>query len=409
VPLSFSRSFAEAWPPAAAFVVASALVGCGSGGAGTACGADAACAACDGPCVDGGDGADLAAIEAASWDAATHPNYMFVTSRRYPTDFDHIEVVDGYCEAAARAAGLPGRYRAWLSSQTVNALDRLAGARGWLRPDGQVFADTVDDIKSGRIASPPFIDELGGEIHTPLNDPVITGTDLLASSTMPCDHWTPDAATSGGPPNETFGGTTDATGGDWSSSSPAGCGPTLARFYCFGVDGSAPVKPVPVPGRKAFVTAAMFKTDLGLAGADALCADEAAAAGLGGKFLALLATSTASAASRFADLDGAVWVRLDGVPLNRAGESPFDEGGLLAPLNVDSTGTYNLSGYVTVGAHGPRALALPALTGCRDWTSVACTDVVLSVGDPSILGDWFRPLRATPFPCGTISVYCLEH
>ena len=146
-----------------------------------------------------------------------------------------------------------------------------------------------------------------------------------------------------------------------------------------------------------------------LAGADALCADEAAAAGLGGKFLALLATSTASAASRFADLDGAVWVRLDGVPLNRAGESPFDEGGLLAPLNVDSTGTYNLSGYVTVGAHGPRALALPALTGCRDWTSVACTDVVLSVGDPSILGDWFRPLRATPFPCGTISVYCLEH
>src|SRR5206468_3194505 len=75
-----------------------------------------------------------------------HPNYAFVTSQRVPTRFQPLEVADSRCNDAAAAAGLPGEYRAWLSTAAHYARDRLAGARGWIRTDGAPFADTVDDL-----------------------------------------------------------------------------------------------------------------------------------------------------------------------------------------------------------------------------------------------------------------------
>ncbi len=57
----------------------------------------------------------------------------------------------------------------------------------------------------------------------------------------------------------------------------------------------------PVTGRTAFVSTSSFDASTGISSADTLCQNEATAAGLpkSSTFLALLSTSTASAASRF--------------------------------------------------------------------------------------------------------------
>jgi hypothetical protein len=390
----------------ATLIAAAALLG------GSGCGSSAAGTACDGACsdaTDAGDAEDLAPFEALPWDAAVHPNYVFVTSQRYPTDFASLEVVDGYCNAAAHAAGLPGRYVAWLSSGTVDAKDRLGGARGWIRPDGQVFADTVDDIAMARIVSPPFLDEHGREIHTPTSDPVLTATDGTGRRVGgACDDW--KSRTEAMPTETTAGaGITAATSGYWTAGTSAGCGWALARFYCFGVDGNAPVAPVRTEGKIAFLSVGFFQPQpqMGVAGADALCNAEAAAAGLAGSYLALLATSSASAASRFSDLDDATWIRIDGVRLNRPGESLFDPGSLVAPLNLDSSGAYGAVPGTTIGARSTRELAT-AETSCSDWQSNVDGETYLGTADPSLLDAWLSADNG-PYGCLNVNVICLEH
>src|SRR5271154_4889235 len=53
--------------------------------------------------------------------------------------------LDGACESQAKAAGVGGRFVAWMSAGTVNAKDRLAGARGWGPPPGGPLADPPHD------------------------------------------------------------------------------------------------------------------------------------------------------------------------------------------------------------------------------------------------------------------------
>ena len=87
-----------------------------------------------------------------------------------------------------------------------------------------------------------------------------------------------------------------------------------------------------------------------------------------GTFLALLPSSTATAASRF-DLTGPAWVRLDGIAL---ADSPlaFMAGDLAAPPNVTSLGTYVATQVMTGGV--PANLADGGAT-CLDWTSLAAS------------------------------------
>jgi len=92
--------------------------------------------------IDGGASPE-AAFDQAIEDLAV--NFVFATSTSYPADFGGLAGADAICNQHAGDAGLPGTYVAWLSTTTVDARDRLAGARGFVRPDGLPFADTVDD------------------------------------------------------------------------------------------------------------------------------------------------------------------------------------------------------------------------------------------------------------------------
>src|SRR5262249_48387436 len=98
--------------------------------------------------------------------------------------------------------------------------------------------------------------------------------------------------------------------------------PTL-RFYCLETDFTTTVTPPIAPGRLALVPRAASTANTGVATADMLCQHEATLASLpnASTFLALLATSTASAASRFPGTTP--FVRTDGIPLVASGPDLF--------------------------------------------------------------------------------------
>lgn len=55
---------------------------------------------------------------------------------------------------ARELGGTPGsRFVAWRSTGAIAARDRLAGARGWVRPDGLALADTVEAHRRAQTAS----------------------------------------------------------------------------------------------------------------------------------------------------------------------------------------------------------------------------------------------------------------
>ena len=213
--------------------------------------------------------------------ASAIPNYAFVTSATVPAVFQSLDAADQICATAAAASGLPGQFRAWLSTATANAIDRLQGARGWIRTDSAPFADTLDDLGAGRIFTPLRLDERGA-IASGL---VMTGTNAAgrAEPASDCNDWS-DGAT-----GDAMAGTTEGTTTVWTSVTTIRCSDP-ARLYCFGVDRVATVAPRPPNGKLAFLSDDPFTIGGGLAAADAQCQREATSAGLPGTFHALLSS-----------------------------------------------------------------------------------------------------------------------
>jgi hypothetical protein len=286
---------------------------------------------------------------------------VFVTS----VEFNPVETAgeaDKLCEQLAAQAGLPeGTYVAWLSTKGKDAIDKLAGASGWVRVDGLPFADSAGDLVAGKVLYPPRIDE-NGEV-VPQNTRVATGTlpDGTASD-LNCGNWTKK--------NEDYFSGDPASGTAlWTERNQAGCSQP-ARYYCFQVDHAAKVvaPPIPAAGRRIFVTDKPFVPGAGgLAAADARCSQDAAAAGLPGEYVALLATDEQPASARISP-DDRPWFRLDGVQVAAAGQlTGSGSGDLLAPPLVTASGDYTTANAWT-GDSGP-AQSPPSKLTCSGWTS----------------------------------------
>lgn len=317
------------------------------------------------------------------------PNIVFVTSQGAPKGVNVVEDADLLCNALAQDAGLPGEYVAWLSTSKLAAIDRLAGARGWVRPDGRPFADRPADILEGRIFYPPVLDELGQEVR---NRRALTGTSEEGDAGSTCEDWTTveEASATAGEPGATFSA--------WSTNNTEDCIENQSMgVYCFGVDASVPVEHEPVAGRHAFVTALSLDGSAGLDAFDETCAAEAEGAGLSGTFLALVATSTQSALSRF-DTSGAPWVNMLGVPLSETAASLSVVAHLDAPPNVTAAGEPVTGGY-WVGS------SLPTTAGtstCTDWTGEGSGRVF----DTEYTTDWFAQFATS---CTSLRrVLCFE-
>lgn len=220
-------------------------------------------------------------------------NYVFLTSTQHDLCAMGVAGADAMCVDRAIAANLPGTYRAWVSSATENAKDRLGGARGWIRTDGRPFADRIEDALVGNVFFPPRLDESGADLGFVWIQTATQASGIYDSS---------NGCNLGGLPSN--GGTL------WGSDTLIG----QAHVLCFGIDHVTPVSHPSSPGRVAFTSRGLFTPTTGIDSADALCTTEATTAAFPGTYKAFMATTTTAAPSRF-DLTGPIWVRTDGVPL----------------------------------------------------------------------------------------------
>jgi hypothetical protein len=201
------------------------------------------------------------------------------------------------------------------------------------------------------------------------------------------------------------------TAGDWAAATvdwtenydPAGS--QVAHLYCFAVDLTTPLALPPMSGRNAFLSVTGFSPSAGLAAADRACQNDATMIGLPNpdRFLALLASPGAAAASRFDTSAGRpTWVRLDGVPWVEHA-SDLGAGPWLTSLNL-SPGGARISGLqVWTGAIDAQTRP-DASQDCGGWT-------VTSGSGTTGFADytdrrWFQGVTAS---CGMPRpVYCLE-
>lgn len=228
-----------------------------------------------------GGAGDANGGDALGGDAGPRANYAFVTAGRYSGALGGVTGADALCASEGAAAGIPGDYVALLwSADRPDPAAALAGSRGWTLPTGEWLADQPVDVATGAY------------FH-PLNA-LPSGARLDRTDYEGMRFWT---------------GQVDGTCNDWQSTGGLGdqafvpqrtrlsdgglacAGPY--RLACF--ERGHAVTPVlpPVTHKRLFVTAATWTPGGGVASADARCATEATAGGLGPS-QALLATDVSA-------------------------------------------------------------------------------------------------------------------
>lgn len=118
---------------------------------------------------------------------------VFLTSNRFRGDFGYLgnglSAADSNCSTAAQAAQLPGSFKAWLSSGSTRAVDRLADKGPWIEQCGDEFYVAFLN-KAGLSTSP-----LSGIDCTEQGDTVSeyesvwTGTLSSGEAADSCSNW----------------------------------------------------------------------------------------------------------------------------------------------------------------------------------------------------------------------------
>jgi hypothetical protein len=150
---------------------------------------------------------------------------IFVTSTGQNADLGGIAGADELCATQASEAGLQGVFKAWLSTKSSAAADRLAHSNGpYVRVDGTVIAQDWNDLVDGFIDAPINV----GAAGQTLSGEVWTGT-LVDGNPYSND----DCAgfTSSGTSGFALCGSSGSTATAWTQSSTPNCS-TVLRLYC---------------------------------------------------------------------------------------------------------------------------------------------------------------------------------
>jgi hypothetical protein len=331
----------------------------------------------------------------------TNQNVVFITSQTHSGNFGGVAGANAFCNSVAAAGGVPGHYAAFLGTSTASPFVNLGTtARGWIRPDGLPFTDTVSGLQTNQTMwYPATLTEAGVATSAVF----YTGN----NNTLTCSDWT-SATTS-----IAAGGGQGAEGNYFFGIDGFGC--TGSPVVCFGTDFSTPVTVTPAAGRHVFSSRSNFTPTGGLAAADTLCQSEATTAGLPNatRFLAALATSTASASSRF-NMNGATWVRSDGV-LAATTPANFMGGFLVAPPAPDAKGLTQQSIGMLGSSQGLTGPAQSAAENCNNWTSAAATSTFVLYepiwGGPAFTSPpAFQEFSGDQIACSTAGpILCLEN
>lgn len=145
---------------------------------------------------------------------SSDPKRVFVTSSEYTGDLGGLVGADEKCQAAADSVSLGGAWAAWLSTSTVDAIDRIEGGGPWVLVDRKtkVFNNRTNLLTTSLRAIDR--DERGKSV--PLAR-AWAGTDHGRATADTCSNWTSSEFST-----LDFGTTVD--GMDWNMSmNPAGC------------------------------------------------------------------------------------------------------------------------------------------------------------------------------------------
>jgi hypothetical protein len=172
-------------------------------------------------------GVDASATDSGSADGGP-PLVVFVTSSRRTGDFDSPDPVlfaDLACNGHAVDAGLAGAFRAWLSTSSDLARDRVMGAGPWVTRSGTpIFSSRSHLLSTTPPTNRAFEDEWGDLVAADAF--VWTGsrpTGILSSSN--CTNWTTVSGTGrGGYPND--------AARNWTDEMENGCSGEY-HLYCF--------------------------------------------------------------------------------------------------------------------------------------------------------------------------------
>lgn len=338
-------------------------------------------------------------------------NYAFVTSETVQGNFGGAAGGDAICERLAASAGLPGTFRALVSSAGKTARDRLVKSGGWMRVDRRPFSGSRALLESGQVLYPLKIDEKGSES---LKDYAWSDTDFGNNGPHPfdCQGWTSNAATGSG-----SAGAPSGSRSDWYLAVHPYCD-FQSHLYCFGDDLDTPLPPV-APNATApriFVTKGTVAVDAGIAAFDQLCKTEATSSG---KFTPAQASAlralvppaeSTPAAVRLerkpSKTTGTGWVRMDGVAVSESSEA-FVDGSFLAPISVTADGEYVLGKHVLTGYQDPFVgVRGPSSGTCAGWTAKTG-----KIGSGSSGLSTKRAFANEALDCSASpprSIYCLE-
>ncbi len=158
--------------------------------------------------------------------ACARDSIVFITSQVYQGNINGLAGADQRCRMLAAIAGLPRfeTYRAWLSSSTKSAAQRLLHSRGrYVLVNGLVVAQDWDALVSGNLEHSLDVDE-----NSQTQDYRVWTSTLASGDAAPganfCEDWTGIGADGG----TGLSGMTDAT---WSFFENAPCD-AEAHLYC---------------------------------------------------------------------------------------------------------------------------------------------------------------------------------
>jgi hypothetical protein len=165
--------------------------------------------------------------DGTNWYSMRAPRQVGYSTTAADPAFGGLSAGDAICQADAVAAGLKGTWKAWLSTSTVDAKDRLLDNGPWYNKSTKI-ADDKADLIDGTLDS-GMGEDLAGNGYI---GKVMTGTsDLGVKTASNCINWTYNSGAVRGDPTLTRGQAGGTTG--WSAEGLPICGPTSYRLICF--------------------------------------------------------------------------------------------------------------------------------------------------------------------------------
>ncbi len=159
---------------------------------------------------------------------------FFVTENRYTANLGGLAGADAVCAKEAKLGGLEGEFKAWLSTSSVNAKDRIAAAGPWRRVDGrQLFPGPS---VTGLPEDFPALTATGADLLFNPNVAVWTGTRTNGRwiDGLSCNDWTSASSSARGSYGECNFSQLWTETRDLSDAPELLPCSTEARLYCFG-------------------------------------------------------------------------------------------------------------------------------------------------------------------------------